>query len=92
MTKKTKGEAARTSEQVAAMIASQQRTAMAIVATPKSARAEALAAVRRDYYETIKQKGHDNETGQRWAALMVQGIEILVAEIEASGGERGGHA
>jgi hypothetical protein len=81
-----------------ASIASAQRIAMAIVAKPKSLRAECLAAVRRALEETAERHAQrlggarNMETARAWAALQMQGIEALVREIDASGGASGGHA
>ena len=75
-----------------ASIASQQRIAMAIVAMPKDRRAAGIAKARRIFEDTVKEYGIDSEAGRTWVASMVQSIEILVAEIEASGGDGGGTA
>jgi hypothetical protein len=75
-----------------ATVASQQRIAMAIVAMPRDRRAAGIAEARRIFEDTVKEYGIDSEAGRTWVASMVQGIEILVAEIEASGGDGGGTA
>ena len=75
-----------------ATVASQQRIAMAIVAMPRDRRAAGIAKARRIFEDTVKEYGIDSEAGRTWVASMVQGIEILVAEIEASGGDGGGTA
>jgi hypothetical protein len=75
-----------------ASIASQQRIAIAIVAMPKDRRAAGIAKARRIFEDTIKEHGIDGEAGRTWVASMVQGIEILVTAIEASGGDGGGTA
>jgi hypothetical protein len=75
-----------------ATVASQQRIATAIVAMPRDPRAAGIAKARRVFEDTIKQHGVDGEAGRAWVASMVCGIEILVREIEASGGDGGGTA
>jgi hypothetical protein len=76
-----------------ATVASQQRIAMAIVAMPRDRRAAGIAKARSVFVEdTVKEYGIDSEAGRIWVASMVQGIEILVREIEASGGDGGGTA
>jgi hypothetical protein len=75
-----------------ATVASQQRIAMAIVAMPKDRRAVGIDKARSVFEDTIKQHGVKSEAGRAWVASMVRGIEILVREIEASGGDGGGTA
>ena len=75
-----------------ATVASQRRIAMAIVAMPGDRRAGGIAEARRIFEDTIKEHGIDSEAGRTWVASLVQGIEILMAEIEASGGDGGGTA
>ena len=71
-----------------------QRVAMKIAEVPRSHREQAFTIARRNYEESFRRFGHNpNDAGpQAWLEKVMQGIRLLVAQIDNSGGAGGGHA
>jgi hypothetical protein len=76
-----------------ATVGSVQRIAMRIVALPKENRERAFAVARENFEEAIRRQGFEGHPdAEQWLNKTVEGLRVLVAEIEASGGAAGGRA
>jgi hypothetical protein len=71
-----------------------QRVAMKIVEAPRDRREDAFAIARRNYAEGLRRFGQNPEEGapRAWLEKVMEGLRLLVAEIERSGGASGGRA
>ena len=66
--------------------------AMVIVRLPREQRGAQYAIVRRNFENSINEHGLEGKTGDRWLDGTMAMLQALVAEIDASGGARGGRA
>ena len=69
-----------------------QRVAMKIVELPRDRRDEAFAIAHRNYAEALRKIGQNPDDGasHAWLEKVMEGLWVLVAEIESSGGTGGG--
>jgi hypothetical protein len=75
------------------MDASIKRVATRIIDTPRDKREQAFEIVRRNFANTIRDNGFDpaSPPASTWLDTYMEGLRLLVRDIEASGGGISGH-
>ena len=71
-----------------------QRVAMRIAEIPRDRREEAFSIARRGYEDGMRKFGQDPNSAEpsAWLEKVMQGLRLLVAEIDNSGGAQSGRS
>jgi hypothetical protein len=74
--------------------ASIKRVAARLVDTPHDKREQAFEIVRRSFADNLRDTGFDpaSPPASTWLDTYMEGLRLLVRDIETSGGGRSGHA